>query len=84
MTHDSTHVFLNVSFTNPTTVIWRGTTNSNWNTTDANWLSGNSMFANGNIAQFDDSNGSGRTTIAVDAAGVNPLQTIFNNSSAGS
>ena len=83
VTHDSTHVFLNVNLANTTTVIWRGTSNSNWNTTDTNWLSGNSMFANGNAAQFDDSNTSGRTTIAVDAAGVNPVQTIFNNSSAG-
>ncbi len=82
VTHDSTHVFLNVNFTNPTTVIWRGTASSNWNTTESNW-SPNPMFANGNVAQFDDSNTSGRTTIAVDAAGINPLQTIFNNSSAG-
>ncbi len=83
VTHDSTHLFLNVNFATAPTVTWRGTTTSNWNTIDANWAVASSTFANGNVAQFDDSNSSGRTTIAVDAAGANPLQTIFNNSSSG-
>ncbi len=61
-------------------LVWTGTVNNTWDIATANWNSQAGLFANGDGAQFDDTNTSGHNTIAIDAAGVISAKVVFANS----
>ncbi len=65
------------------TATWTGTSSTAWDTGSTNWTDPapnvSHQFATGQPAIFDDTAGSGHTTVVIQALGVSPFSTTFNN-----
>jgi fibronectin-binding autotransporter adhesin len=75
---DASHIFMTVAF--PTN-IWKGTTNTSWDTGTNNWSLAPGTFSNGDKVVFDDTNMSTHNAITIIPATVSPSQVNFANSS---
>jgi len=73
---------------NPANVTWNvtpsaGSVSGTWNNTSGNWTGGspvNNLYKSGDTANFDDISGGASGLISVTSGGVQPLNTIINNS----